>query len=101
MLSSAYVGAIAVCSILAFLILTRNTSENITRYQISAPEKNLVHPERSLPRRNTFSLLLRAYDRVQADVDVLLLPAEFKRLKTWIFYGQADQKGHNNNWVIV
>merc|ERR1719180_263397 len=38
------------------------------------PEKNLVHPESSLPRWNTLSLLLRSQDRVQTHVDVLLLP---------------------------
>lgn len=88
MLSSAYVGAIAVCSSLAFLILHMNNidtydvlkSKSISRNSTKIakkktwPEKNLVNPQSSLPRSNASSFLLGADDGVQADVDVLLLP---------------------------
>ena len=62
------------------------------RIKVSPPEKNLVDPERALSRCNAHSLLLRGQDRIQADVDVLLLPAEFKRQERRIFFGKAVTK---------
>ena len=72
------------------------------RIKVPPPEKNLVDPERALSRCNAGSLLLRGQDRIQADVDVLFLPAEFKCLDTRIFYGKAvTKKCHKNSWFIV
>ena len=56
------------------------------RIKVSPPEKNLVDPERALSRCNAHSLLLRGQDWIQADVNVLFLPAELRRLKTLIHF---------------